>query len=215
MRETNLAAVNAQLAALGHEPVYGFHHDVQRLPDGTTVVLAYPERTVDINGTPTNYVGEMVLVLDHDFQVTWAWDAFDHLDVNRGPVLGEVTLPGSPEPTAVVPLLPAVDWLHVNAVALSPADGNLILSGPPPGLGDQDRLPQRGRATATSSGGWAQGGDFAVNSADPNPWFSHQHNAHYIDDHTLILFDNGNTRRASDPDRQQPRTGVDARRDKR
>ena len=44
-----------------------------------------------------------------------------------------------------------------------------------------------------------QGGDFAVNSADPNPWFSHQHNAHYIDDHTLILFDNGNTRRASDP----------------
>jgi hypothetical protein len=44
-----------------------------------------------------------------------------------------------------------------------------------------------------------QGGDFAVNSADPNPWFSHQHNAHYIDDHTLILFDNGNTRRESDP----------------
>src|SRR5262245_41452896 len=30
-------------------------------------------------------------------------------------------------------------------------------------------------------------------------WFSHQHNAHYIDDHTLILFDNGNTRRATDP----------------
>src|SRR5207245_7378417 len=36
-----------------------------------------------------------------------------------------------------------------------------------------------------------QGGDFTVNSTDPNPWFSHQHNAHYIDDHTLILFDNG------------------------
>ena len=40
VRETNLAAVNAQLAALGHEPVHAFHHDVQRLPDGTTVVLA-------------------------------------------------------------------------------------------------------------------------------------------------------------------------------
>src|SRR5262249_20901074 len=53
VRETNLAAVNAQLAALGHEPVHAFHHDVQRLPDGTTVALAYPERTVDINGTPT------------------------------------------------------------------------------------------------------------------------------------------------------------------
>jgi hypothetical protein len=44
-----------------------------------------------------------------------------------------------------------------------------------------------------------QGGDFTVNSTDPDPWFSHQHDAHYIDDRTLILFDNGNTRRAGDP----------------
>jgi hypothetical protein len=44
-----------------------------------------------------------------------------------------------------------------------------------------------------------QGGDFTVNSTDPSPWFSHQHDAHFIDDSTLILFDNGNTRRASDP----------------
>src|SRR5262245_64826954 len=46
------------------------------------------------------------------------------------------------------------------------------------------------------------GGDFALNSADPSAWFSHQHTAHYVDDHTLILFDNGNTRRASDPNAQ-------------
>src|SRR5262249_48354371 len=44
-----------------------------------------------------------------------------------------------------------------------------------------------------------QDGDFTVNSTDPNPWFSHQHDAHFIDDATLIVFDNGNTRRASDP----------------
>src|SRR5262249_34043534 len=44
-----------------------------------------------------------------------------------------------------------------------------------------------------------QDGDLNVTSKDPNPWFSHQHNAHYIDDSTLILFDNGDTRRASDP----------------
>src|SRR5262249_15896539 len=123
VRETNLAALNAQLAAMGHEAVHAFHHDVQRLADGTTIALAYTESAVDVNGPPTNYVGEMVLALDSDFQVTWAWDAFDHLDVHRGPVLDEVTQPGSPEPTAVVPNLPAVDWLHVNAVALSPGDG--------------------------------------------------------------------------------------------
>src|SRR5262249_2187240 len=33
VRETNLAAVNAQLTALGHEISYGFHHEVQRLPN--------------------------------------------------------------------------------------------------------------------------------------------------------------------------------------
>jgi arylsulfate sulfotransferase len=198
VRETNLAALNAQLTALGHGVINAFNHDVQRLPDGTTVALALTERTVDINGTPTNYVGEMVLVLDPDFQVKWAWDAFDHLDVHRGPVLGEVVLPGSPEPTAVVPNLPAVDWLHVNAVALSPADGNLILS-----VRQQDWVVKIDYRNGAGDGHvvWrlGQGGDFTVNSTDPNPWFSHQHNAHYLDDHTLILFDNGNTRRASDP----------------
>ncbi len=198
VRETNLAALNAQLAAMGHEPVHAFHHDVQRLADGTTVVLGYTERTIDVNGTPTNYVGEMVLVLDSDFQVQWAWDAFDHLDVNRGPVLGEVTQPGSPEPTAVVPLLPAVDWLHVNAVALSPADGNLILS-----VRHQDWVIKIDYRDGAGDGHvvWrlGEGGDFTLNSADSNAWFSHQHDAHYIDDDTLILFDNGNTRQASDP----------------
>jgi len=198
IRETNLAAINAQLTALGHEVIYGFHHDVQRLPDGSTVVLSYPERTVTINGVPTNYVGEMTLVLDQDFQVAWAWDAFDHLDVTRGPVLGEVVQPGSLEPTAVVPNLPAVDWLHVNAVALSPTDGNLVLS-----MRNQDWVIKVDYRYGAGDGHivWrlGQGGDFTVNSTDPNPWFSHQHNAHYIDDHTLILFDNGNTRQASDP----------------
>ncbi len=198
IRETNLAAVNAQLAAMGLEAVYGFHHDVQRLPDGSLVVLTYPERTVTINGVPKNYIGEMVLVLDPDLQVKWAWDAFDHLDVNRGPVLGEVVPLGGMGPTAVVPRLPAVDWLHVNAVALSPTDGNLILS-----VRHQDWVIKIDYRNGAGDGHviWrlGQGGDFTVNSTDPNPWFSHQHNAHYIDDHTLILFDNGNTRRASDP----------------
>lgn len=198
IRETNVAAVNAQLAALGHEPVHAFHHDVQRLADGTTVALAYTERTIDVNGSPTNYVGEMVLVLDSDFRVVWAWDAFDHLDVTRGPVLGEVVQPGSPEPSAAVPRLPAVDWLHVNAVALSPADGNLILS-----VRHQDWVVKIDYRNGAGDGHvvWrlGAGGDFALAGAGPTAWFSHQHNVHYIDDHTLILFDNGNTRRATDP----------------
>src|SRR5947209_8227810 len=199
VRETNLAAVNAQLAALGHETIYGFHHEAQRLPDGSLVVLGYPERTVAINGVPTKYIGEQLLVLDRDFRVVWAWDAFDYLDVNRGPVLGEITRPGpGGGPTSVVPVLPAVDWLHVNAVSLSPTDGNLILS-----IRHQDWVIKIDYRDGAGDGHviWrlGQGGDFTVNSTASNPWFSHQHNAHFIDDHTLILFDNGNTRRASNP----------------
>src|SRR5262245_30487369 len=198
VRETNLAAVNAQLTALGHEISYGFHHDVQRLPNGDTVVLGLTERTIDIDGTPTNYIGDMIVVLDEDLQVAWVWDAFDHLDVNRGPVLGEIVHQGDGGQDSIVPDYPAVSWLHDNAVSLSPADGNLVLS-----IRHQYWVIKIDYRNGAGDGHvvWrlGQGGDFAVNSADPNPWFSHQHNAHYLDDHTLILFDNGNARRASDP----------------
>jgi arylsulfate sulfotransferase len=198
LRETNIDAVNAQLTALGHDVIYGFHHEVQRLPNGQTAVIGLTERTVNIHGTPTDYIGDMIVVLDENFQVAWAWDAFDHLDVNRGPVLGEVVQPGSGEPSSAVPRLPAVDWLHTNAVNWSPADGNLVLS-----IRQQDWVIKIDYQGGEGDGHiiWRLGkdGDFTVNSTDPNPWFSHQHDAHYIDDSTLILFDNGNTRQASDP----------------
>jgi hypothetical protein len=198
VRETNLAAINAQLVALGHEISYGFHHDAQRLPNGDTVVLGLTERKVDINGTPTNYIGDMIVVLDQDLQVAWVWDAFDHLDVNRGPVLGEIVHQGEPGPDSIVPNYPAVSWLHDNAVSLSPTDGNLILS-----IRHQDWVIKIDYRNGAGDGHvvWrlGAGGDFTANSGDPNPWFSHQHNAHYIDDHTLILFDNGNARQATDP----------------
>jgi hypothetical protein len=199
LRETNIDAVNTQLAARGLNPVFSFTHDVQRLPNGQTAVIGSTERTVTINGTPTDYVGMSIVVLDDNFQVAWAWDAFDHLDVNRGPILGEVLHPGDTDQVAAsTPRLPAVDWLHVNAVSWSPADGNLVVSSP-----SQDWVIKIDYGNGAGNGHviWrlGQDGDFTVNSTDPNPWFSSQHNSHYLDDGTLILFDDGNTRRASDP----------------
>ena len=198
VRETNLDAVNAELTAMGHDPIYSFFHDVQRLPNGQTAVIGLTERTVNINGRPTDYVGMDIVVLDENFQVAWLWDSFDHLDVNRGPVLGEVLQPGSQQPTASVPRLPAVDWLHLNGVSWSPADGNLVLS-----IRHLDWVIKIDYRNGEGDGHviWrlGQDGDFTVNSTDPNPWFSHQHDAHYVDDTTMVLFDNGNTRRASDP----------------
>jgi hypothetical protein len=169
------------------------------LPNGGTAAIGLTERTITLKGRPTNYVGMTIVVLDKDFQVAWAWDAFDHLDVNRGPILGEIQNPGDTDPIAVAaPRLPAVDWLHLNAVSWSPADGNLVLS-----IRHQDWVIKIDYRNGAGDGHivWRLGmnGDFTVSSTDPNPWFSHQHDAHYIDDTTLILFDNGDTRQASHP----------------
>jgi hypothetical protein len=202
VRETNIDAVNAQLTARGFNPIFSFTHDVERLPNGQTAVIGSTERTININGTPTEYVGMTIVVLDKNFRVSWVWDAFDHLDVNRGPVLGEVLHAGDPDQVAQsTPILPAVDWLHINAVSWSPGDGNLIVS-----VRHQDWVLKIDYANGEGDGHiiWrlGQSGDFTVNSTDPNPWFSHQHDAHLIDASTLILFDNGNTRRAGNPTAQ-------------
>src|SRR5262249_13769403 len=83
-------------------------------------------------------------------------------------------------------------------VSWSPADGNLVVS-----VRHQDWVIKVDYRNGAGDGHvvWrlGQGGDFTANSGDPSPWFSHQHQAHYVDDSTLILFDNGNTRRAGDP----------------
>jgi Arylsulfotransferase (ASST) len=199
VRETNIDAVNPQLAGLGYHPLFSFTHDVQRLPDGRTAVIGSTERTISINGIPTDYVGMTIVVLDENFQVAWAWDAFDHLDVNRGPILGEIMHPGDGDQVAAsTPKLPAVDWLHINAVSWSPTDRNLVLS-----MRHQDWVVKIDYRNGAGDGHvvWRLGkdGDFSTSSTVPSPWFSHQHHAHYIDESTLILFDNGNTRRAGDP----------------
>ena len=125
---------------------------------------------------------DMVLVLDQNFQVAWVWDAFNWLDTNRLPTLGEG--PG--------------DWMHANSIAWSPADGDLIVS-----MRSQDWVIKIDYANGTGDGHvvWrlGQGGDFTINSSDPSPWFSHQHDVRYINDTTILVFDDGNTRRATDP----------------
>jgi arylsulfate sulfotransferase len=188
LRETNIDAVNAQLKARGQEIIYGFHHEFLLLPNGDIATLGWTQKTIAVG----RYAGDMLMVLDKDLQVVWTWDAFDHLDVNRAPILGELCGPGP------CPLIGAVDWLHENAVSWSPADGNLIVS-----VRHQDWVIKIDYANGTGDGHviWrlGQDGDFAVSSSDPSPWFSHQHYPHYLDDSTLILFDNGNTRQAVDP----------------
>ena len=90
------------------------------------------------------------------------------------------------------------DWLHANSISWSPEDGDLLVS-----LRAQDWVIKIDYSNGTGDGHivWTlgQGGDFTINSSDPSPWFSHQHDVRYINDTTLVLFDDGNTRRLTNP----------------
>jgi hypothetical protein len=192
VRETNVDALSPQLQALGQSRVYSFHHDAQRLPDGTTAVLAYTQQTFDVKGTPTDFMGNALLVLDANFQVVWAWNSFDFLDPRQVPVLG-VRCRVVYGDNCPVPNPDAIDYLHANSVAWSPADSNLIMS-----LYTQSWVIKVNYNGGTGDGRilWTlgTGGDFSIQSKDPYPWFSNQHDAHYIDDHRLVVYDNGVTR---------------------
>ncbi len=243
VRETNTGIVQQQLLAMGDPnagpcntipspPPIGaaclgiFHHDaIQSLPNGYTAALAdiekiFPPGTQgDTSGLPVDVVGDIIVVLDQNWNVVWYWDAFDPADGNNGypqlpvsrtAVLGEtctanggclVNFLAGP---GVAPS--AHDWLHSNtlyywphngAAAPSDAPGDLIWSSR-----HQDWVIRIDYQDGAGTGNivWRMGpsGDFAfVNTYnDPWPWFSHQHDAGIEGGGTGVFdtLDNGNTR---------------------
>jgi arylsulfate sulfotransferase len=179
VRETNVDAVNAELAAAGQHPISDFNHDAQLLPNGDTAVISTTSRTIRVGGKSVLYNGDMVVVLNQNFQVAWVWDAFNYLNIHRLPILGQ-----GPS-----------DWLHANSVDYSPADGDLIVS-----LRHQDWAIKIDYANGTGDGHviWrlGQGGNFKLNALGASPWFSYQHDVTYVNDNTIVLFDNGDVRRS-------------------
>ena len=80
----------------------------------------------------------------------------------------------------------------------SPEDDDLVVS-----LRTQDWAIKIDYANGKGNGHvvWklGAGGNFKAIANTSQPWFSHQHDVHYINDTTLLVFDDGNTRQASDP----------------
>jgi len=202
IRETNAARLNEQLTRRGVRPITSFHHEVAPMPEGRLLVLAGTEQLLPgINGPePANVLSELILVLDRDLQVLWTWDAFHYLDPRRSATLQETCAPaanGCP-PFSQAPR--ANDWLHANSLQFTP-DGNILMS-----VRHQDWVIKIDYGNGGGSGRilWRLGkdGDFQFRSDDPDPWFSHQHDAQLIetpDGVVLTVFDNGNIRQATDP----------------
>jgi arylsulfate sulfotransferase len=182
LRETNTHAVNAALAAMHQPRILEFDHEAKLLPNGDTVVIGTTPRIVNYRGKATRFVGDLVIVLDPNFHPVWVWNSFHWLSTNR---LGT----DHPVPS---------DWLHANSVSWSPEDDDLVVS-----LRTQDWAVKIDYADGTGDGHivWTlgAGGNFTPIADTSEPWFSHQHDVRYINNDTLLVFDDGNTRRASDP----------------
>jgi arylsulfate sulfotransferase len=208
--ETNAAAVNEQLAAIGKRPITSFHHEAIRLPGGSYLVLAGSEQILaGVQGPgDVDVLGDTILVLDRDLRVRWVWDSFDHLDPSRPAVLDETcTYPATVACSAFYGAKIANDWLHGNSLQLTP-DGNLLYS-----VRHQDWVVKIDYRSGTGTGNilWRMGagGDFKMIAPAENPWFSHQHDPQFLSDNqTLILIDNGNTRISNAGDKGSSRGQV-------
>lgn len=185
VRETNIDVVNAQLARRGQEKIYMFHHDAIRLPNGDTAVLGATQKRFDGH----DVMSDMVVVLDPNLQVVWNWDMFAHFTPPD-------TFPASSGTCSVLCALPdpkSADWTHGNAVAYSADDGNLTISFRNISMAIKVNF-QNGHGDGKVLWSLGKGGDFTIKSPDPYPWFSKQHNVHFVSPTTVVVFDDGNDR---------------------
>jgi hypothetical protein len=201
VRQTNATRVNEQIAGNGFLGCTSFTHDAIRLPNGHTLILCtqekmYPAGTQGATES-VDIVGNGIVDLDQNLQLVWYWNSYDHLDINRKAILGElVTVPNGFMPLVLATV--ANDWLHANSLYYDTATGDLLMS-----MRDQDWIIKINYKNGTGDGSviWSlgAGGSFTINSNDPYPWFSHQHDAEIETGGVLSLYDNGNTRVKQNP----------------
>ncbi|MGB7283454.1 MAG: aryl-sulfate sulfotransferase [Candidatus Acidiferrum sp.] len=200
------AQLNTALAAATctecNVTVIGTHHDFAVLANGHVIVLASTTQVV----SGTTVTGDIIIDLGdmenfggnnptHTPQPVWAWNEFNHLDINRRPYMYP-------------------DWTHTNAILYSSTDGNLIIS-----IRHQNWLVKIDYNNGAGAGDivWKMGAvlstdttpedtaNFTLLNADGTPdttatdWFFAQHGPNFTTTNTsgnfsLILFDNGDDR---------------------
>ena len=195
VRDVSVAQVNQSLQVNGYDFTIAtqdlvagaspFHHDILVLPNGHWIALCEVAKNfTDLTGYPgtTQVVGDALVDIDPNGNVAWAWNSFDHLDVNRHPYFG----------------LP--DWTHSNAIVYTP-DDNLLLS-----MRAQSWVLKIDYENGLGSGNvlWKLGedGDFTLLASDPSQWFYAQHYPNLLSTNgsqmVLAIYDDGNSRPDSD-----------------
>jgi hypothetical protein len=164
------------------------HHEVLPLPNGHFLVLGNTLQTCGAStgctGDPAEMVlGDVIVDLDQNLNPVWAWNAFNHVPVDRSSFLFP-------------------DWTQSNSLAYSPSDGSLLLSSR-----HLSWVLKIAYANGTGSGNviWrlGLGGDFTLQGGEaPHDWFNAQHTPTFPTSVTtgvfpLMVFDNGTYRQFS------------------
>lgn len=209
--QTNMEILNEQLAAKGLPAMTGLNnHETRRLPNGDILMLgSHDETSTQYQGgtqqNPVDILGDMILILDHNMQLQWAWDSFAHQDLSREATLDDLCYHASEGcPPFNQNFTTANDWTHANAVQYT-LDGNLLLSER-----SQDWALKIAYQNGQGDGHliWRMGpyGDFTISnpgqtpcgSPQVYPWFTHQHDPAFQVQtgiaETLTVFDDGNLR---------------------
>ena len=184
IHEFTVDQLNDWLAKAGYTwKTNAIHHDIEELPNGHLLLLVNTRKKfTNLPGHRgvTSVLGDAVVDLDQNYKPVWSWSSFDHLDVNRHPMLFP-------------------DWTHTNTIAYSPDDGNIVLS-----MRNQSWIIKINYSKGQGNGAvvWRLGyqGDFTLlGSTSPADWFFGQHYANVFYDKDsrglrLAVFDNGNNR---------------------
>jgi Arylsulfotransferase (ASST) len=184
VHEFTVDQLNERLSAAGYGwKANAIHHDIVELPNGHLLILVNTNKKfTDLRGHRgvTTVLGDAIVDLDPNYKPVWSWLSFDHLDVNRHPMMFP-------------------DWTHANTVEYSPEDGNILLS-----LRNQSWVVKIDYANGRGTGNviWRLGyqGDFSLlGSSSPADWFFAQHYANLSyggrsGKFQLAVFDNGNNR---------------------
>ncbi len=207
IRQTSWVILNDEINALRagqHNSMVkldSITHEGLRLPNGYTALLVTDEEVKDQGSGPVDVLGDAVVVLDTNWQVAWAWDAFDLLDIKRQAVILPFTCapsnPGCPEQFHNVQsnwqiYTQANDWTHANSIYYDPTDGNLIVS-----FRNQSLVVkivyENGGGNGHIIWRFGYGGDFSLPPGAPvSDWQSGQHDVEIQANGLLTLFDNNN-----------------------
>lgn len=152
-------------------------HELQLLPNGHALVLAYDTRRVDLSGivaggsTQASVIGLVIQELDRSHDVVFQWRSWDHFritDCVSRPLTGA-----------------RVDYVHGNSIEPD-RDGNLLVS-----CRHLDEITKIDRGTGAIL--WRLGGSNNEFTFPNDPGhFSQQHSARRLPNGHLLLFDNGN-----------------------